>query len=326
MYDIVMFGTGPLAGVLASNTKHTTNIIAYVNTTNTVPSAIDGVPVVDIKGLNNLSYDYIVIATSQVKNAFDVLACGGVPRNKIVGYSFIRGAEYATDFFQTKIDELLNELVCNADFERLFDIPKKKFFICGMNILEDYSIIEGDYVREQTLKLISEQILRKDIPGEVAELGVFKGGFAKKINKAFPERTLFLYDTFEGFDLSDIENEKKLKWENLHAFDSTNVDYVLSKMPYADKCVVKKGFFPKTFNEDNKRFCFVSLDADLYNPILSGLDIFYPRLSEGGYIMVHDYNTIAFSGAKEAVRDYCDSRNISYVPIPDIAGSIVITK
>jgi len=89
---------------------------------------------------------------------------------------------------------------------------------------------------------------------------------------------------------------------------------------------IKKGYFPETFDLENEVFAFVSIDADLYDPIKSGLEIFYPRLSKGGYIMVHDYNNIVYGGAMRAVQEYCDKNLISYVPIPDVAGSIIITK
>ena len=44
--------------------------------------------------------------------------------------------------------------------------------------------------------------------GECAEAGVFEGDFAKWINQYFPDRKLYLFDTFEGFDMRDIEKEK----------------------------------------------------------------------------------------------------------------------
>jgi O-methyltransferase len=167
------------------------------------------------------------------------------------------------------------------------------------------------------------EITRKNVKGNVAELGVYKGEFSKKINKLFPDRTLYMFDTFEGFDQRDT---KSVRWcDRLNQFDSVEVKNILKNMPFPEKCCVKKGYFPDTYDVEEK-FAFVSIDADLYNPIKSGLEIFYPNLSEGGYIMVHDYNNIAYSGAMDAVIEYCDQNNISYVPIPDICGSVVITK
>ena len=69
-----------------------------------------------------------------------------------------------------------------------------------------------DYVRLSTLELISFEINQKKLAGNVAEVGVYKGKFAKYINHYFPDRLLYLFDTFEGFDLRDVqsENEKSL--------------------------------------------------------------------------------------------------------------------
>jgi hypothetical protein len=58
-----------------------------------------------------------------------------------------------------------------------------------------------DYVRYRLLELMREQI--EGVPGNVAELGVFTGDFARMINYLFPQKRLFLYDTFTGFDARD---------------------------------------------------------------------------------------------------------------------------
>ena len=52
--------------------------------------------------------------------------------------------------------------------------------------------------RAATMRLLAEQILEKEIPGAVAELGVFRGDFAALINAAFPDRVLHLFDTFDA--------------------------------------------------------------------------------------------------------------------------------
>ncbi|MDR3334041.1 MAG: TylF/MycF family methyltransferase [Treponema sp.] len=57
-----------------------------------------------------------------------------------------------------------------------------------------------DHVRHSSLRLITEEIRERNIEGAVAELGVFKGDFAKRLNIAFPDRKLYLFDTFDGFD------------------------------------------------------------------------------------------------------------------------------
>ena len=66
-----------------------------------------------------------------------------------------------------------------------------------------------DYVKVGILELCAREIYSRKIEGSVAELGVYQGGFAKYINQAFPNKKLYLFDTFTGFDAKDISLEKK---------------------------------------------------------------------------------------------------------------------
>jgi O-methyltransferase len=165
------------------------------------------------------------------------------------------------------------------------------------------------------------------LKGNVAELGVYKGDFAKRLNFLFSDRKLYLFDTFEGFDIMDIQIEQKGNFsKGTQDFSNTSVDIVLNKMPYPGNCIIKKGIFPETTYGISDSFCFVSIDADLYEPILQGLIFFYPKLEKGGYIFIHDFNNEEYKGARHAVLEYCTDNNISYVPIPDSGGSVVISK
>ncbi|MGN6248077.1 MAG: TylF/MycF/NovP-related O-methyltransferase [Ginsengibacter sp.] len=184
-----------------------------------------------------------------------------------------------------------------------------------------------DYVRLATLELVSEEIRKKGLNGNVAELGVYKGKFARYINLYFKERKLYLFDTFEGFDKRDIETEKKEGFSSgSQNFSDTSVESVLELMPYRDNCIAVKGFFPESAKEIKDEYVFVSLDADLFEPIYEGLKFFYPSLVTGGYIFVHDFNNDNYPGARKAVEKFCTENNISFVPIPDTAGSAIICK
>lgn len=105
---------------------------------------------------------------------------------------------------------------------------------------------EGGYIRLSSLELVSHEIYENNVPGCVAELGVYRGRFAKKINAAFPDRKLYLFDTFEGFDKRDVSLERTNKYSTASVdLTDTSIDIVLRQMPYKDKCILKKGFFPK---------------------------------------------------------------------------------
>ena len=184
-----------------------------------------------------------------------------------------------------------------------------------------------DYVRLATLELVFNEINSKGLKGNVAELGVYKGKFARYVNLYFKERKLYLFDTFEGFDERDVHVEKKEGFSSgSQNFADTSIKSVLSRMPYKENCIPVKGFFPESANNVHDEFVFVSLDADLYEPIYEGLKFFYPRLVSGGYIFVHDFNNDNYPGARKAVENFCTEKNISFVPIPDSAGTAIISK
>jgi O-methyltransferase len=185
----------------------------------------------------------------------------------------------------------------------------------------------GDYVRNSSLELVAHEISSKNISGSVAELGVYQGDFAKIINELFPDRKLYLFDTFEGFDRHDVSVDHAQAYSSgKQDFSQTSIELILKKMRRPDKCVIKKGRFPESAGGVDDTFAFVSIDADLYAPIYEGLKFFYPRLSRGGFIFVHDYNNDEYKGAREAVLRFCGENNIPYFPMTDTCGTAVLCK
>ena len=184
-----------------------------------------------------------------------------------------------------------------------------------------------DYIRLATLELISHEIKRKNLSGNVAELGVYKGKFSRYINQYFPDRILYLFDTFEGFDKRDITSDTTQKLSSGDQdFTDTSIESVIRLMPFPEKCRPVKGYFPESARDIDDRFVFVSLDTDLFDPIYSGLSFFYPKLVAGGYIFVHDFNSDAYKGVRLAVEQFCTEQHINYLPLPDLAGSVIILK
>lgn len=183
--------------------------------------------------------------------------------------------------------------------------------------------------RAGILRLLAEQILERNIPGDIAEVGVYRGDFAALINGAFSTRTLHLFDTFTGFSAKDviIEQQYGLSHAKTGDFSATDTELVSHKMPHPEKVVLHKGYFPDTFSfSEDTTFAFVSLDVDLYAPTKAALELFWPRMSQGGCIMVHDYNSTQYTGAKKAVREFCDNTRTYPVPICDLHGSVVLVK
>jgi len=188
-----------------------------------------------------------------------------------------------------------------------------------------------DYVRMSSLELVAHEIYENNVIGEVAELGVYRGDFASIINALFPDRKLYLFDTFRGFCPNDVDIDRK---ENLSKgdqdFSKSSVELVLRKMQYRDNVIIIEGHFPDSLVQikglENLLFAFVSIDVDLYLPTLSGLEFLYPRLSKGGFIFVHDYNNDMYRGVKRAVREFSYKNEVPFFFLSDECGSAVIKK
>ena len=181
-------------------------------------------------------------------------------------------------------------------------------------------------LRLASLRLIASEINERNLEGCVAELGVYRGKFAVEINKLFPNKKLYLFDTFQGFFTQDIDIEKNHGYSRAKKgdFSDTSIELVKNKLPYKEQVVFVKGYFPESIKEDLPRFCFVSLDTDLYKPTYEGLKVFYPKLVKGGAIIIHDYNSTQFPGVKKAVKEFCMENNVFVVPLSDMHGSAVL--
>jgi O-methyltransferase len=137
-------------------------------------------------------------------------------------------------------------------------------------------------VRGQWLSDFASVLHKRGIGGSVAEAGVFRGDFAKHINATFPDRTLYLFDTFEGFPESDVVKEVLPSAANVGNYSFTSVDIVMSKLPHPERAVIKQGYFPESAAGIDDVFCFVNLDLDLYQPTYEGLKYFWAKLWGGG--------------------------------------------
>lgn len=202
----------------------------------------------------------------------------------------------------------------------------------------------SDCVRRDMLVLLLRSVNERRVAGDLAELGVYKGLTARLFHQYMPDRTLHLFDTFEGFSKEDLTAEQNRKnftsftgghWKSAgeeievlsRQFSDTSVEKVLTFINSRNKNIkVHKGIFPSSVKDGlhEAKFAFVHLDADVYEPTLAGLDFFYPRMSIGGVIVVHDYNT--WPGARKAVQDFFANKTEVPIPMPDKSGSAVIIK
>lgn len=147
----------------------------------------------------------------------------------------------------------------------------------------------NDMARFYSFCLIADQISKDKVAGDFAELGVWQGNTAELLAsfaRRF-DRTLYLLDTFEGLPEVDLGRDEK---HLAGAFTDTSVEAVRARVG-DDRVEFIKGYFPETASQlpGDARFAVVHIDCDLYAPMLSSLEYFYPRMSPGGFILMHDY-------------------------------------
>ena len=182
-------------------------------------------------------------------------------------------------------------------------------------------------LRLAELRLLAEEILEMEIPGDLAELGVYRGDFAAEMSRLFPQKQLHLFDTFYGFDMRDTAPEDG-PFAKTGNFSDTSLELVHARLPHPESAVFHPGYFPESVPKDAQKlqFALVSMDVDLFKPTLDGLRWFWPRLSRGGCILIHDYNSKQFPGVGKAVQAFKKEAAVYPIPLCDFHGTCILQK
>ena len=182
--------------------------------------------------LNN-NFDYILVCVYYYgREIYNICKEVNIDTNKVV---LIDNWEWADGSPLKKIPKCCKEIcdchISNIEtvFPKLYkryikecDIRAQRYMITTRNgydlqelaspmLSDEFSGKEyqTDYFRYRTFELMANEIIKKKVHGNVAELGVFKGIFSKIINKKFPDKKLYLFDTFESFDIEEYKCELK---------------------------------------------------------------------------------------------------------------------
>lgn len=184
---------------------------------------------------------------------------------------------------------------------------------------------ERHYTLGQLLERASQ------LNGDVAECGCWRGlsayQSATRLKQQNFKGTFYIFDSFEG--LSDFKEEDISSFEK---HDETRKkefacgeDIVKSNLSEFDFIEYKKGWIPERFHEvTDKKFSFVHIDVDMYQPILDSVEFFYPRMVSGGIIVFDDYGYNYFPGAKKAVDEYVLDKNDFFLSLS--SGQAFIIK
>ena len=313
---IYVWGTGCGASELIEAGLEAGRISAFVDSCPLGDSFL-GRPVILPENINKEDCELLIVASRHTGTVMERCAELGIPVEKMF---FTKNHLAAVDRNAgcTGAEKLLGK-------EIIKKLVAASHIVRAPRALADSSFshaeLENDYVRLASLELLCRRLV--NVPGAAAELGVYRGEFAKYINRLLPERKLYLFDSFEGFAESAGASSS---FQAAHK--NTAVDRVMSLMPNPDRVIIKKGFFPDSLDGLEEEFCFVSLDVDFYQATMDGLRYFWPRLLAGGFIMLHDWGNPDLPQVAQAVAAYEEElgMTLSAVPICDITGTLVLSK
>jgi hypothetical protein len=160
------------------------------------------------------------------------------------------------------------------------------------------------------------------VPGDFAEVGVFRGGGARVLREVKDGRLLHLFDTFSGMPETDPTRDTTHKAGDFADASLEGVQRYLG----AEGIRYYPGFFPDTTRGHETaldRFAFVHLDVDIYQSTLDALRFFYPRLSPGGMIVTHDYSAQSCPGVAAAYDEFFADKPERVLPIWDSQAVVV---
>lgn len=313
---IYVWGIGCGASELMEKGLAPEDITAFVDSSPSV-SRFLGRPVLLPQELDGKDCDLIIVTTRHTEAVSARCAVLGLPEDRIL---YLKNSLTLSDRNSrcTAAKALLGETLLERLLPHYHVIPQPSGIAAAALPRE---ALDGDYVRLAALELMTRQL--ENVPGAAAELGVYRGQFAGAINQLLPGRKLYLFDSFQGFA---PEAGAALAFQAAHR--ATSVQLVRSVLPHPEQAVFKPGFFPDSLDGLEETFCLVSLDVDFFQTTLEGLRYFWPRLSPGGFLLLHDWGNPGLPGVAQALEQYRQELGIVLpaVPLPDRSGTIVLCK
>ncbi|MCA8999999.1 MAG: class I SAM-dependent methyltransferase [Planctomycetaceae bacterium] len=184
--------------------------------------------------------------------------------------------------------------------------------------------------RIQALSHSVRHIVETGVPGAFVECGVWRGGSMMAVARTLIEmgvtdRDLYLFDTYEGMsaptDLdvgrNGVTAESKFQKRATGADTST---WCLAGIEDVRANMLSTGYpesrihFVKGKVEDTlphqapEHICLLRLDTDWYESTKHEMEHLYPRLTEGGFLIIDDYGD--WLGARKAVDEYLSEKQL----------------
>jgi O-methyltransferase len=168
-------------------------------------------------------------------------------------------------------------------------------------------------IRLRGLQRLAEHVARKQIPGDVVECGVYRGGSAVVIGERLlrQQREMWLFDVFSGMP-EPGENDQQEAWNDLGKFASSEalVRQTLSAGAVdLHRVHIVTGRYENTLIDFSPSpVAFLHLDCDWYASVRLCLEAFYDSVVPGGVVVVDDYGH--WAGCKKAVDEFVNRRSI----------------
>jgi hypothetical protein len=188
-------------------------------------------------------------------------------------------------------------------------------------------------VRFDNLQHCIVDVVRRGVPGDLVEAGVWRGGaaiFMRAVLKAYnvTDRLVWAADSFEGLPTPDagrfpLEARARKGAIIQRGFRdlAVGVEEVRRNFQAYDlldeQVRFLKGWFKDTLpTAPIRALAVIRLDGDFYESTMDGLCGLYDRLSTGGYVIVDDYGQDSWTYCRKAVDDFRRERQIDDPIVP----------
>jgi len=179
-----------------------------------------------------------------------------------------------------------------------------------------------------------------DLPGSFVECGVFKGSsytvFAmfRDLLEHSSSRHFIGFDTFARFPETDYVHDKSFRQAFVDAAGDQSISKeqmlaVLQQKRIDHNIELIEGNIIKTVpayieKHPELKISLLNLDTDIYEPAVTILKNLYPRIVEGGILILDDYGVAP--GETKAVDDYFREKKTPIRRFPFRAGPCFIVK
>lgn len=183
-------------------------------------------------------------------------------------------------------------------------------------------------VRFENLRSCMEDVIKRQVPGDFIETGVWRGGatiFMRALLKTYgiKDQNVWVADSFEGLPFPDPEKFPKEAaarqgkvmtklFDNLEAsLDDVRQSFEAFGM-LDDQVHFLKGWFKDTLpSAPIERLALMRLDGDFYESTHDALTHLYDKLSIGGIVIIDDYGEDHWTDCRKAVDDFRERRGIT---------------